>query len=473
MSEMTLPEGWCKTDIGSYIYLKNGYAFKSNEYTTPSESSFPVIRISDLDGVTASEKDAVYVLNGAAGFEVQNGDLLIAMSGATTGKIGLYNGQEPAYQNQRVGNLKFHSNKYSCEGFRNYLIQYLRDDILKIAYGGAQPNISGKAIEDMLISLPPLAEQKVIADQLDALLAQVERTKARLERVPDILKQFRQSVLAAAVSGKLTEGWRGKTQYNKTDFGMEIPATWNLITIDDIASVKGGKRLPKGDVLTENDTGYRYIRAGQLKNGTVLNGSDARNKQLFITKETFAQIRKYTVSTGDIYLTIVGASIGDAGVVPKEFDSANLTENAAKLCEFKQEINSEFLGYWLRSQFIQDLIQLEIKSGAQGKLALMRIKTLPFPSTSLEEQTEIVRRVETLFAHADKIEQQAQAGLARVNQLTQSILAKAFRGELTAQWRKDNPELISGENSAEALLVKIAQERGKLGKQKSTKRKIS
>ncbi len=77
----------------------------------------------------------------------------------------------------------------------------------------------------------------------------------------------------------------------------------------------------------------------------------------------------------------------------------------------------------------------------------------------LEEQTEIVRRVDQLFAHADRIEQQVNNALVRVNNLTQSILAKAFRGELTEQWRKDNPELISGENSAEVLLERIKAER--------------
>ncbi len=82
---------------------------------------------------------------------------------------------------------------------------------------------------------------------------------------------------------------------------------------------------------------------------------------------------------------------------------------------------------------------------------------LPFPS--LTEQTEIVRRVDQLFAHADRIEQQVNNALARVNNLTQSILAKAFRGELTEKWRKENPELIRGENSAEALLERIKAER--------------
>ena len=84
---------------------------------------------------------------------------------------------------------------------------------------------------------------------------------------------------------------------------------------------------------------------------------------------------------------------------------------------------------------------------------------MPIPLPTIEEQDEIVRRVEELFAFADSIEQKTNASLERANKLTQSILAKAFRGELTSDWRAANPELISGENSAEALLAKIKAER--------------
>lgn len=89
---------------------------------------------------------------------------------------------------------------------------------------------------------------------------------------------------------------------------------------------------------------------------------------------------------------------------------------------------------------------------------------------SLKEQTEIVRQVDQLFAYADRIEQQVNNALNRVNNLTQSILAKAFRGELTEQWRKDNPDLISGENSAEALLERIREERAAMQPAKKSRK---
>lgn len=90
------------------------------------------------------------------------------------------------------------------------------------------------------------------------------------------------------------------------------------------------------------------------------------------------------------------------------------------------------------------------QKGISGKDIKSQVVLLP----PVKEQAEIVRRVEQLFAYADTIEKQVNNALARVNNLTQSILAKAFRGELTAQWRAENPDLISGENSAAALLEK-------------------
>ncbi|WP_236322072.1 restriction endonuclease subunit S [Aeromonas veronii] len=335
-------------------------------------------------------------------------------------------------------------NKYVFYWIKSHhFLDYVND----VSYGVNMPRLGTSDGLNAPFILAPFAEQKEIVDRLDILLAQVEATQARLERIADIIKQFRQSVLAAAVSGKLTDEWR------------EGASLWQKLTIDNLAHVKGGKRLPQGEELVESDTGFPYIRAGQLKQGTVICNGDARTKQLYLTASAHAQISRYIVEENDVYLTIVGASIGDAGLIPSHYHGANLTENAAKITEFKKPLSSKFLAYWLRSSALQEIIQLEIKSGAQGKLALKRIKELPVPYPELEEQTEIVRRVEQLFAYADSIEQQAKAAKERVDNLTQAILAKAFRGELTADWRVANPHLISGDNSAAALLARIQAER--------------
>src|SRR5699024_8869672 len=138
----------------------------------------------------------------------------------------------------------------------------------------------------------------------------------------------------------------------------------------------------------------------------------------------------------------------------------------------KAQVIPEFLEIFTASFEAREYIYSLVKStsgqkGISGKdLKLMKV-SLP----TVSEQTEIVRQVAQLFAHADRIEQQVNNALARVNNLTQSILAKAFRGELTEQWRKDNPELISGENSAAALLEKIKAERAASGGKKASRKK--
>ncbi|MCL7421757.1 MAG: restriction endonuclease subunit S [Methylobacter sp.] len=453
MDEMKLPEGWAKAYVGDYLYLKNGFAFKSTDYAKQSDSTFPVIRISDLDGIYASDKDAVHVQEAAEGFEINNGDLLIAMSGATTGKVGVYTGNTPAYQNQRVGNLILHSNKYGNKGYRNYLISSLSENILKTAYGGAQPNISGKAIEQMSILLPPLAEQKIIADKLDTLLAQVESTKARLERIPQILKRFHQSVLAAAVSGKLTEEWRGHSLYNEIGY----PQSWVQKGLSEVGELARGKskHRPRNDPrLFGNE--YPFIQTGEVANSNGLITSATK----FYSDFGLAQSKLF--SKGTLCITIA-ANIADTSILGIDAcfpDSVVGFTPDDSMCEVR------FVKYLIDVN--KTNLEAFAPATAQKNINLKVLNELRLPFPTLEEQTEIVRRVEQLFAYADTIEQQVQNALTRVNNLTQSILAKAFRGELTEQWRKDNPDLISGDNSSEALLEKIKAEREAIKPEKKT-----
>lgn len=283
--------------------------------------------------------------------------------------------------------------------------------------------------KDFLSSLefliPSEATQHKIVAKLDSLLARVESCRAHLDRAAAAIKRFRQSILNAAVTGKLSEYFRKNSEYYNTEAGFQIPCGWKLLKIEDVAEVKGGKRLPNGEKLIAEITEHPYIRAGQLKNGSV-----NPDGQLYLTDGAHFQISNYTVSSGDVYITIVGACIGDAGIIPESYDGANLTENAAKLCNFKRSLKSEYLSCWLRSQYLQDSIRQEVKSGAQGKLALKRIRSLPIPLPSIEEQREIVYKVNSLFGFSDQIESQIASAGERIDNLTASILAKAFRGEL-------------------------------------------
>jgi len=301
------------------------------------------------------------------------------------------------------------------------------------------------------VALPPLAEQKVIADKLDTLLAQVENTKARLESIPQILKRFRQSVLAAAVSGRLTEDWRGSPDLT----GWESGELSRFIEKPRYGS--SAKSQKSGDIPV--------LRMGNLQDGK-LDWAD-----LVYTSDP-EEIEKYRLEPGDVLFNRTNSPelVGKTSIFKGERDAIY----AGYLIKIKclPSLNAEFLNYQLNSPKAKDYCKAVKSDGvSQSNINAKKLAAYPLSCPPIEEQTEIVRRVDQLFAHADRIEQQVNNALARINNLAQSILAKAFRGELTEQWRKDNPELITGENSAEALLDRIKAERAAMKPAKKSRQK--
>ncbi|MBN2597590.1 MAG: restriction endonuclease subunit S, partial [Marinifilaceae bacterium] len=164
-------EGWANCKLEEILKLKNGYAFKSSKYLS---QGIPVIRIGDIKDWLVDETNAKCIEEDEEydSYIVEQGDILIAMSGATTGKFGIYESNRKAYQNQRVGNLKPHSNKYLHKKYIYLLLYSLKGKIEKDAYGGAQPNISAGKIEAYEIGLAPLPEQRTIVAKIEQLFSE-------------------------------------------------------------------------------------------------------------------------------------------------------------------------------------------------------------------------------------------------------------------------------------------------------------
>ena len=283
--------------------------------------------------------------------------------------------------------------------------------------------ISGQFIRDLPFPLPPLAEQHYLADKLDSLLARIQTLSEQLAAVPALLKQFRQSVLADAVSGKLINikslTYQNLNQCAKIHNGARKPI-----------SLKERNKI-QGNIPYYGATGVvDYVNGYTHKGRFLLVGEDGAN---LLSK---AKDLAYIVE-GEIW-------VNNHAHVLKEYENYSLDF-------IKIVINSLNLSNW-------------VTGTAQPKLTKKALESLPIPKFTFAEQTEIVRRVEALFALADQIEQQSRAAAKRVALLTQSVLAKAFRGELSAQWRCEHPDLISGDNSAAALLARIQAEREATGK---------
>ena len=160
-----LPDGWAICKLSDLCKIENGFAFSSNDYKTEGT---PLVRISNIVNNSIDLTECVYIQNKTDDrFIVSKGDLLIAMSGATTGKMGVYSYEEASYLNQRVGNIKILYNSLLLSGFRDVYMQSKVDDILKLAYGGAQPNISASVIGNFEFLLPPIDEQKRIIEAIN------------------------------------------------------------------------------------------------------------------------------------------------------------------------------------------------------------------------------------------------------------------------------------------------------------------
>lgn len=436
-----MSKNWQICQLGDVLTLINGRAYKKEEMLT---EGVPILRIQNLNG---GNKWFYSNLELQEDKYCYKNDLLYAWS-ATFGP----------YWSKWDHKLIYHYHIWKIETspalnkqFAYYALLNITEALKASAHGVAMPHITKAGMEAWEIQLPPISEQKIIAEKLDTLLAQVESTKARLEQIPQILKRFRQAVLGAAVSGKLTEDWRDN------------------LSLSGWIEGKLGEFIKKPSYGTSSKSNKEglipVLRMGNLQGGK-LDWTD-----LVYTSDTI-EIEKYKLEYNDVL-----------------FNRTNSPELVGKTAIYKSEQPAIYAGYLIRVQCLPDLNPdylnyhlnsilgrqycYSVKSDGVSQSNINAQKLIAYPITvpPLPEQHEIVRRVEQLFAYADTIEKQVNNALARVNNLTQSILAKAFRGELTAQWRAENPELISGENSAAALLEKIKAERAASGGKKASRKK--
>jgi type I restriction enzyme S subunit len=457
-----LPEGWASACYGDvYLSASNGTGGSQNK----DGIGIPVSRIETI----ANERIDYDRIGYLASFDevkvekhkLLQGDILFSHinSPIHLGKTAIYGGEHTLYHGINLLRIIVNKNIILSEVF-NWHCKYTRSQgefSLRAQHAVNQSSLNQKKLSEFDIPLPPLAEQKIIAEKLDTLLAQVETTKARLERIPEILKTFRQSVLAAAVSGKLTEEWRGTISL----------VGWKNVKLDQIV-----EKIEAGKSLKCIETPPQKNEFGIIKISAVTWGSyDEEQSKTLPNKAHFLESRR--IAVGDFLISRANTIelLGNPVIVHAVTRNLMLSDKVLRLV--MNEENKSWVSMFLRSKRGRK----EIESRSTGNQMSMRnigqkaLLDINLPKPQLEEQTEIVRRVEQLFAFADNIEQKTNAALERVNNLTQSILAKAFRGELTADWRASNPELISGDNSADVLLAKIQAEREKLALEKKAANK--
>lgn len=277
--------------------------------------------------------------------------------------------------------------------------------------GSSIPQLTVPNFKQLEIPLPPLSEQKAIADKLDDSFAKIENAITNLINAKENLKLYKQSVLKSAFNGELLPN--------------TSPTHWEVKKLGDFSEIKGGKRLPANSKFSKDTTKFAYIRVADFENMSV-NLKDIK----YITQEIQDKIKNYTISSDDIYISIAG-TIGKVGTIPIELNGANLTENAAKITF--NGANKKFLVYYLNSNEAQMQIIFFTKATTQAKLALYRIKEIKIPLPPLSEQNLIVAEIDRRFAVVDKTLNLIDKSIQNAKNLKQSILKKAFSGELRSE----------------------------------------
>ena len=290
------------------------------------------------------------------------------------------------------------------------------------------PNVNASKLKRIPIPLAPRAEQTRIVTKIGELLARVNATRERLAKVPGILKRFRQAVLAAATSGKLTEKWRGR---------LTNHATWKAMQLRDLSELitKGASPKWQGFSYVQPDEGILFITSENVREMRL----DVAEPKYVESALNDAQKRS-TLRKGDLLTNIVGASIGRTAIYDLSIP-ANINQ-AVCLVRLKAEVNGRFMLYMLSSPNVISYMHGEKVNVARANLSLEDIGDIPLNIPERDEQDEIVRRVEALLSYADRLEARFSSARAHVECLTPALLGKAFRGKLVPQDPSDEPAVV-------------------------------
>ena len=435
-----IPESWEWVRLGTILHKLSDGTHSRPHYVA---SGIPFISVKDISGGKLDFSDCKYITEEEhcelySRCNPEYGDILLTKVG-TTGIPVIVDTTNEFSLFVSVALLKFNqemlSNEYLACLINSPLVQKQAE---KNTRGVGNKNWVMRDIANTLIVIPPLLEQQRIVSKLQKILPFVDnyahaysKAKKLNNGFPNLLKK---SILQEAVQGKLVPQdpndepasilleriraekerlikagkikrdkhesvifRRDNSHYEKCgsndvciddEIPFDIPNSWCWTRLDNIITVRGGKRLPKGEKLLESPTDHVYIRVTDMKNNSI-----DLNDLHYIDDKVYREISNYIITKDDIYIVIVGSTIGKVGIVPNELDGMNLTENAARLTPYL--VDKEYLLLALQTEYLQRQFLDKTNQVGQPKLALIRLKTSLIPMPPLEEQ----KRIAQMYKH--------------------------------------------------------------------------
>lgn len=428
MSEQ-LPEGWMSTKLRSVVELRYGKGLPESKRRAGS------VPVYGSNGVV-----------GAHDTPVTSGPTIIVGRKGSIGAVHL--SPEPCWP---IDTTYFVENfgPFDC-AFLAHLLRTL--GLSDLDSSTAIPGLTRDDAYELEVPVPPLSEQHRIVEKVQALLARVNAARERLAKVPSILKRFRQAVLAAACSGRLTEEWReahpeialtlparplttagarrGRRGANLSIEGEllldgmpELPASWAYRRADEV--VERGTVITYGIVLPgpEVSGGVPYVRQQDvLEDGTI-----CMDQLRHTTTQIAARHDRSSLRAGDVLLCIIRNL--RVGLVPQGLDGANITQGTVRM-RAADLIRPEYLAAYLASPHAQEWMKERYFGMDMPRINVEDARAIPIAVPPLLEQDEVLRRIGVLLLLADAVHRRVEKGVTRANMLAQAVLTKAFLGEL-------------------------------------------
>lgn len=425
-----LPSGWADVRLSDVATVVRGITFPaSSKEPVKTDTNVCCLRTSNVQSKLRWD-DVYYVPQEYVKRNdqlVQEGDVLMSMANSyeLVGKVAI---AETVPETTAFGAF-LSAVRPNAMAKPRYLFHLLRSEAIQAALrdGSSQTtniaNISVAKLSEIRVPLAPIAEQQRIADKLDAVLARVDACRDRLARVAPLLKRFRQSVLAAATSGRLTLDWR-----------RDSVRAWTPTTLGSLCtSISDG---PFGSNLKSDDYTGNGARVVRLENiGHMFFDG---------TKETFVSMEKYR-------------SLERHALVPDDLLFSSFVDEEVRICRFPADMGSpainkadcfclrvdlgvcdpRYLMYRLACTTTYQLLKTKVHGATRPRVNLGQLRAFQLLLPSRTEQVEIVRRVEVLFHLVHELEVRLSQTKADIHRLIPSLLAKAFRGELMPQHPTD------------------------------------
>ena len=447
-----LPKNWCWTTVGT---ICDGFQYGYTEKATFEKIGPHFIRITDIGDGIINDSSAPYCKIDSDSFikyKINKDDILIARMGSV-GENGLATHNiDGVFASYLIRIVPRSNAKYVC----NYLQTNLYwGQISEKAQGTTRLNVNANVLKNLIIPLPPLAEQQRIVDRIESLFAKLDEAKEKAQAVVDSFETRKAAILHKAFTGELTAKWREEHNISKTTWGEK---KWG----DFLQSIEAGKnwsaegRPPEG-------TEFGVVKVSAVTWGEF----DELESKTCVVAEQWNS--KTQIHKGDFLFSRANTLqlVGNCVIVRNISKRLMLSDKILRF-KFDEIAHPRFVLYFTRSRIYREQIE-QLASGNQDgmrNISQKNLKLVSFLIPTVVEQIEIISILDRAFAKEQQAKEAAEAVLDQIDLMKKSILARAFRGELGT----NDP---SEESAVELLRQVIEQEDGDVIRPKAKAKRIA